>query len=153
MPNNHAARLFIFPKIFPPTRLIRTYTLINFGGKFLPTILKSVGKIIFYLVPTQLLWPTRLSNSKKLSHLHAYLELTLIRDLRVTIKSMLFLSNCCFYTYIFTVVFHTLLFLNHVVLVPTHQLKSIVPDRDLKTAFQNSKDLCKSFKNISFFSS
>ena len=33
---------------------------------------------------------------------------------------MLFLSSCCFYTYIFTVVLQTLLFLNPVVLVPTH---------------------------------
>ena len=47
------------------------------------TILKHVGKTNFYLVPTWLLGTTRLLNSKKLSHLHAYLELTLIRDLRV----------------------------------------------------------------------
>ena len=33
---------------------------------------------------------------------------------------MLFLSCCCFYTYTFTVVFQTLLFLYHIVLVPTH---------------------------------
>ena len=83
MPNNHAARLFVFWKIFPPTRLIRTYTLINFRGKFLPTLLKRVGKIIFYLVPTRLLGPTRLLNSKKFSHLHGYSGPTFIRHLRV----------------------------------------------------------------------
>ena len=52
-------------------------------GKFLPTLVKPVGKIIFYLVPTRLLGLTRLLYFKKLSHLHRYLELTLIRDLRV----------------------------------------------------------------------
>ena len=83
VPNNHAARLFIFPKIFPPTRLIRTYTFINFGRKFLPTLLKRVGKIIFYLVPTRLLGPTRLLNSKIFSHLHDYSGPTFIRHLRV----------------------------------------------------------------------
>ena len=66
--------------------LIRTYTLIDFGRKFLPTLLKHVGKIVFYLVPTRLLGPTGLLYFKKLSHLHRYLELTLIRDLRVYIR-------------------------------------------------------------------
>ena len=85
MPNKHAARLFVFWKIFPPTCLIRTYTLINFRGKFLPTLLKRVGKIIFYLVPTWLLGPTCLLNSKKISHLHSYLDSMLIRHLSVLI--------------------------------------------------------------------
>ena len=57
--------------------------LINFREKFLPTVLKRVGKIIFFLVPTWLLGPTLLLNSKKLSRLHAYLAVTLIRQLRV----------------------------------------------------------------------
>jgi hypothetical protein len=35
--NKHAANLILFEKIFPPTCLIRTYTLIYFQGKFLPT--------------------------------------------------------------------------------------------------------------------
>ena len=83
VPNKQAARLFVFWKIFPTTRLIRTYTLINFRGKFLPTLLKRVGKIIFYLVPSCLLGPTRLLNSKKFSHLHDFLGSTIIRDLRV----------------------------------------------------------------------
>ena len=39
--------------------------------------------MIFYLVPTRLLEPTRLLNSKKLSRLPAYLAVTLIRQLRV----------------------------------------------------------------------
>ena len=52
-------------------------------GKFLPTLVKRVGKIIFYLVPTRLLGPTRLLNSKEFSHLHAYWDSTLIRHLRV----------------------------------------------------------------------
>ena len=68
--------------------LIRTYTLIDFRGKFLPTLLKRVGKIIFYLVPTRLLGPTRLLYFKKLSHLHCYSELTLIRDLRVILPKL-----------------------------------------------------------------
>ena len=59
--------------------LISTYMLINFGVKFLPTILKRVEKIIFYLVPIRLIGSTRLF-FKKLSHLHRYSELTLIRD-------------------------------------------------------------------------
>ena len=49
--------------------------LIAFRQKFLPTLLKRVRKIIFYLVPTRLLGPTRLLDSNKLSHLygtHAY---------------------------------------------------------------------------------
>ena len=63
--------------------LIRVYTLIDFRGKFLPSVLKCVGKIIFYLVPTRLLGPTCLLNSKKLSYLHAYLAVMFIRQLRV----------------------------------------------------------------------
>ena len=43
--------------------------------------------MIFYLVPTRLLEPTRLLNSKKLSCLHAYLAVTLIRQLRVIFNS------------------------------------------------------------------
>ena len=50
----------------------------------MPTVLKRVGKIIFFLVPTWLLGPTLLLNSKKLSRLHAYLAVTLIRQLRVS---------------------------------------------------------------------
>ena len=83
MPNNHAARLFVFWKIFPNYLhglLGPPYMFIDFRGKFLPTLLKRVGKIIFYLVPTRLLGPTRLLYFKKLSHLHRYSELTLIRD-------------------------------------------------------------------------
>ena len=72
LPNKHAARLFVFWKIFPTTRLIRTYTLINFMGKFLPTLVKRVGKIIFYLVPTQLFGTTRLLDFEKVSILHVY---------------------------------------------------------------------------------
>ena len=49
----------------------------------MPTVLKCVGKIVFFLVPTRLLGPTLLLNSKKLSRLHAYLAVTLIRQLKV----------------------------------------------------------------------
>ena len=66
--------------------LLGTYTLINFRGKFLPTLLKRVGKIIFYLVPTRLLGPTRLLNSNKFSHPHGYSGPTFIRHLRVLIN-------------------------------------------------------------------
>ena len=56
---------------------------INFWRKFLPTLLKSVGKISFYLVPTRLLGPARLLNSMIFSHLHDSSGPMLIRHLRV----------------------------------------------------------------------
>ena len=46
--------------------LIRVFTLIFFRVKFLPTLHKREGKIIFYLVPIRLLGPACLLNSKKL---------------------------------------------------------------------------------------
>ena len=39
VPNNSAARLFIFPNFSLPTRLIWTFTLIKFQEKILPTLL------------------------------------------------------------------------------------------------------------------
>ena len=45
---------------------------IYFGENFLPILLKRVGKIAFYLVPTRLFGATRLLNSEKFSHLHDY---------------------------------------------------------------------------------
>ena len=61
---------------------------INFGSKFLPTLLKRVGKISFYLVPTRLLGPARLLNSKIFSYLHDYSGPTFIRHLRVPILAL-----------------------------------------------------------------
>ena len=63
-----------FGKISHLHGLIRDFMLINFRGKFLPS---------------RLLWTSRLLNSMKLSHLHAYSELTFIRDLRVLIKNII----------------------------------------------------------------
>ena len=39
--NKHSANLILFEKIFPPTRLIRTYKFIHFDGKFPPTQLSE----------------------------------------------------------------------------------------------------------------
>ena len=134
MPNNSAARLFIFKVFSLPTRLIWTYTVINFSIIFLPTCLLSTisyysfifsilfiaifcynwfNKALFYCIfiilllsilkrskfhikseytyvkvlrkflPTRLLGPTRLLNFRFFSHLHGYLDSTLIRHLRV----------------------------------------------------------------------
>ena len=101
MPNKHAARLFVFWKFFLTTRLIRTYTLINFMGKFLPTLVKRVGKYYFYLVPTRLLGPTCLLNSKKFSYLHGYSDSTLIRQLRVLVPSTHYLCVADFFKVLF----------------------------------------------------
>ena len=64
--------LIHFSKFSNLHTLIPSYTFIKFWKKFLPTLLKRVGKIIFYLVPTQLFGTTRLLDFEKISILHVY---------------------------------------------------------------------------------
>ena len=64
--------LIHFSKFSNLHTLIPSYTFIKFWKKFLPTLLKHVGKIIFYLVPTRLFGTTRLLDSEKISILHDY---------------------------------------------------------------------------------
>ena len=166
VPNNSAARLFIFKVFSLPTRLIWTYTVINFSIIFLPTCLLSTifyyfflfsilfiiifhynwfYKALFYCIfiilllsilkrskfhikseytyvkvlrkflPTRLLGPTRLLNFRLFSHLHGYLDSTLIRHHKVIsilkrigsiqlVKNRLIGLERCWRSWIFVVV-------------------------------------------------
>jgi len=64
--------LIIFSKFSNLHGLISSYTFIYFWQKFLATLLKRVGKLNFYLVPTWLFGTTRLLHSEDFSNLHDY---------------------------------------------------------------------------------
>ena len=67
---NHTANLILFLKKSFLHGLISSYMFIYFWKKFLPTLLKHVGKLIFYLVPTQLFGTAHLLDFEKISILH-----------------------------------------------------------------------------------